>query len=121
MGGGTTSLPLSFGGWKVGRHHSAEHLAASDHRRSGSFADPAWTELQRGMGLRKLLRLILIEARQRVPPLELAFSDHLSVDFFGNDSGRAFSIDFNGNTYRRNKTLNWGSQGFRAVRDRQND
>jgi hypothetical protein len=37
------------------------------------------------------------------------------------NSGRAFSIDFNGNTYRRNKTLNWGSQGFRAVRDSRND
>jgi hypothetical protein len=30
---------------------------------------------------------------------------------------RAYSIDFNGNVYYRPKELNWGSEGFRAVRD----
>ncbi len=37
------------------------------------------------------------------------------------DSRRAYSIDFNGNVYNRNKESNLGSQGFRAVREPQED
>ena len=33
------------------------------------------------------------------------------------DEGRAYSIDFKGNVYARDKTSTLGSQGFRAVRD----
>ena len=33
------------------------------------------------------------------------------------DRGRAYSIDFNGNVYNRDKNSNLGSQGFRAVKD----
>ena len=34
---------------------------------------------------------------------------------------RAFSIDFNGNVYSRDKKSNLGSQAFRAVREPQRD
>ncbi len=83
VGGGQASLSASFGGWEIDHEHSPEHVAASDHRRSRLLDDPPWKELQRSMGMRKLPRLLRNEAGQRVPTLELAFGDHLLVDFLG--------------------------------------